>query len=39
MPDESRPPIAVVCALADELAHLRDALPPGREEWRGGRCV
>jgi adenosylhomocysteine nucleosidase len=32
-------PIAVVCALDDELAHLRDALPPGREEWRGNRCV
>lgn len=34
-----RPPIAVICALADELMHLREALPPGREEWRGDRCV
>jgi adenosylhomocysteine nucleosidase len=34
-----RPPIAVICALADELIHLREALPPGREEWRGDRCV
>jgi len=32
-------PIAVICALADELAHLRDALPPGREEWRGNRAI
>ena len=32
-------PIAVICALADELVHLRDALPPGREEWRGNRRV
>src|SRR5215212_7510601 len=39
MPDETRPPIVVICALADELVHLRDALPTGREEWRGGRCV
>ena len=34
-----RQPIAVICALADELVHLREALPPGREEWRGDRCV
>ena len=34
-----RPPIAVICALEDELVHLREALPPGREEWRGNRCV
>jgi adenosylhomocysteine nucleosidase len=39
MTQDSRPPIAVICALADELIHLRDALPPGREEWRGNRCV
>ena len=39
MLDADRQPIAVICALADELAHLRDALPPGREEWRGNRCV
>src|SRR5215211_2560356 len=39
MPGADRQPIAVICALADELAHLRDALPPGREEWRGNRCV
>jgi adenosylhomocysteine nucleosidase len=35
----ARPPIAVVCALDDELAHLRDALPPGREAWRGNRAA
>jgi adenosylhomocysteine nucleosidase len=34
-----RAPIAVICALADELMHLRDVLPPGHEEWRGNRCV
>src|SRR5215211_3076272 len=40
MPDHSpRQPIAVICALADELVHLPEALPPGREEWRGDRCV
>jgi hypothetical protein len=27
MAPSTRPPIAVICALADELAHLRDALP------------
>src|SRR5215831_14316806 len=37
--DSPRPPIAVICALADELVHLREALPPGREEWRGDRCA
>ena len=30
-------PVAVVCALEDELVHLRDALGTGREEWRDGR--
>jgi adenosylhomocysteine nucleosidase len=40
MPDQSpRPPIAVICAIADELVHLREVLPPGREQWRGDRCV
>lgn len=39
MPRDSRQPIAVICALADELVHLREALPPGREEWHGNRCV
>jgi adenosylhomocysteine nucleosidase len=39
MPPDTRQPIAVVCALADELDHLRSALPPGREVWRGNRCT
>jgi adenosylhomocysteine nucleosidase len=39
MPDGPQQPIAVICALADELVHLREALPPGREEWRGNRSV
>src|SRR5689334_3803427 len=39
MPDASRRPIAVICALEEELVHLRQALPPGREEWRGNRRV
>jgi adenosylhomocysteine nucleosidase len=38
MPD-AKPPIAVICALEEELRHLREALPPGREEWRANRCV
>ena len=29
--------VAVVCALDEELAHLRSALGAGREEWRDGR--
>ena len=33
----SRPPIAVVCALDEELVHLRAALGDGAEEWRDGR--
>ena len=37
--DTPRPPIAVICAIPDELVHLREALPPGQEEWRGNRCV
>jgi adenosylhomocysteine nucleosidase len=37
--DRLRPPLAVICAIADELVHLREALPAGREEWRGNRCV
>jgi nucleoside phosphorylase len=39
MPQVPRQPIAVVCALAEELVHLREALPPGQEEWQGNRCV
>jgi adenosylhomocysteine nucleosidase len=39
MSPERRPPIAIICALEAELGHLRDALPPGREEWRGNRRV
>jgi nucleoside phosphorylase len=39
MPPADRPPIAVICALAEELIHLREALPPGQEEWQGGRRV
>ena len=39
MTSGTRHPIAVICALADELVHLREALPPSREEWRGNRCV
>ena len=30
-------PIAVICALEDELTHLRAALGSAREEWRAGR--
>ena len=37
MTSGTRAPIAVICALDDELLHLRAALPPGREEWRGSR--
>lgn len=32
-------PIAVLCALEEELRHVREALPPGREEVRGGRAA
>jgi adenosylhomocysteine nucleosidase len=39
MSSDTRRPIAVICALADELDHLRAALPPGREVWRGNRCI
>src|SRR5262245_51990779 len=39
MSDADRQPIAVICALADELAHLGGALPPGRQEWRGHRRI
>ena len=39
MTSERQSPIAVICALEAELGHLRDALPPGREEWRGNRRV
>ncbi|MGE3913843.1 MAG: 5'-methylthioadenosine/S-adenosylhomocysteine nucleosidase [Chloroflexota bacterium] len=37
--ETARPPVAVICALEEELVHLRRALPPGREEWRVGRCA
>ena len=39
MPANTRQPIAVICALADELDHLRAALPPDQEVWRGNRCA
>jgi adenosylhomocysteine nucleosidase len=39
VPSEPRRPIAVICALAEELIHLEQALPPGREAWRANRCV
>jgi adenosylhomocysteine nucleosidase len=39
MASNTRQPIAVICALADELDHLRAALPPGRDVWRGNRCT
>ena len=35
----TRAPIAVICALEEELRHLREVLPPGQEEWRANRCV
>jgi adenosylhomocysteine nucleosidase len=35
--EQDRAPIAVVCALEEELRHLREALPPGHEDTRGGR--
>src|SRR4051794_31057025 len=34
---ERRGVIAVVCALEEELCHLRAALPVGQEEWHAGR--
>jgi adenosylhomocysteine nucleosidase len=37
--EHDRAPLAVICALEEELRHLREALPPGREEARGGRSV
>lgn len=30
-------PIAIICALEQELCHLRAALPPGRAVWHAGR--
>ena len=39
MPTDRRQPIAVICALVDELNHLCDALPPGQEVWHGNRCA
>jgi adenosylhomocysteine nucleosidase len=33
----ARHSIAVICALEEELCHLRAALPPARGEWHGGR--
>jgi nucleoside phosphorylase len=32
-------PVAVLCALEEELRHLREALPPGSEQVRGGRST
>jgi nucleoside phosphorylase len=37
--DAERAPVAVICAIHHELTHLREALPPGREEWRNNRCA
>jgi adenosylhomocysteine nucleosidase len=34
-----RQPVAVICALEEELVHLRRALPPGQEAWQAGRRV
>jgi nucleoside phosphorylase len=31
-------PIAVICAMEEELVHLRLALGPGEESWHGNRC-
>ena len=39
MMSDARMPVAVICALEEELRHLREALPPGREEWRANRRV
>lgn len=30
-------PFAIICALEEELCHLRAALPPGQEVWHAGR--
>ena len=32
-----RHPVAVICALEEELCHLRAMLPAGRQEWHAGR--
>ncbi|MCC7370300.1 MAG: 5'-methylthioadenosine/S-adenosylhomocysteine nucleosidase [Chloroflexi bacterium] len=32
-------PIAVICAIEEEIRHLREALPPAEEVWRGNRRV
>ena len=37
---DSRPttsPLAIICALEEELCHLRAALPPGEDIWHAGR--
>jgi adenosylhomocysteine nucleosidase len=34
-----RSPVAVICAIEEEMRHLREALPPGQEEWRANRCA
>ncbi len=39
MSHDDRAPIAVICALEAELAHLRAALPPGRAVTTGNRTV
>jgi nucleoside phosphorylase len=37
--DGSNAPIAIICAIREELTHLRAVLPPGHEDWRGNRCA
>lgn len=36
---ESSSPVAVICAIEEEMAHLRRLLPPGREERRANRSA
>jgi adenosylhomocysteine nucleosidase len=36
---DKRGPVAVICAMDWELAHLRQALPPGKERWHAGWCA
>ncbi|MDQ6671507.1 MAG: 5'-methylthioadenosine/S-adenosylhomocysteine nucleosidase [Chloroflexota bacterium] len=37
--DSVTSPLAIVCAMEWELAHLRRALPAGTEEWHDGQCA
>ena len=39
MAPASEPPIAVVCALECELAHLRGAMADAKEDWFADRCA